>query len=237
MKFSITTAIGLGLAAATAAALAQQPTAGPAAGLKDATAKASYAIGLSIGRDMAKRAIKIDPQVVAQGLKDGISGGKPQLSDEECQQAINAVFKAAEGKMQETYKELGERNKKEGAAFLAANKTKPGVVTLPSGLQYKVIKEGNGPSPKLTDTVLAHYSGKLLDGTEFDSSYKRGQPLELRVDGVIPGWTEALQKMKPGSKWELFIPSELAYGERPRPGGPIGPNAVLVFQVELVKIQ
>jgi len=127
-------------------------------------------------------------------------------------------------------------NKVEGERYLAANKTRPGVVTLPSGLQYKVVKQGNGPKPKATDTVTVHYEGKLIDGTVFDSSLKRGEPASFPVNGVIAGWTEALQLMPVGSTWQLYIPSELAYGERPRPGGPIGPNAVLTFEVQLLKI-
>ncbi len=127
-------------------------------------------------------------------------------------------------------------NKVQGEKFLAENKTKPGVTTLPSGLQIKVLKQGNGPKPKATDTVTVHYEGKLIDGTIFDSSLKRGQPASFPVNGVIPGWTEALQLMPVGSTWQLFIPSNLAYGEHPRPGGPIGPNAVLTFEVQLLKI-
>ena len=131
----------------------------------------------------------------------------------------------------------GEANKKEGDAFLAENKTKEGVVTLPSGLQYKILKEGTGPKPTATDTVVCNYKGTLLDNTEFDSSYKRGQPATFPVSGVIKGWTEALQLMPVGSKWQLFIPSDLAYGARGGPGGGIGPNATLVFEVELMSIQ
>jgi FKBP-type peptidyl-prolyl cis-trans isomerase FklB len=131
---------------------------------------------------------------------------------------------------------MGEKNKKEGEAFLAANKKKEGVITLPSGFQYKAIKEGTGKTPKATDTVTVNYRGTLIDGTEFDSSYKRGQPATFRVNGVIAGWTEALQLMKEGSKWELFIPANLAYGERGA-GAAIGPNAVLIFEVELISVK
>lgn len=127
-------------------------------------------------------------------------------------------------------------NKVAGEKFLSDNKSKQGVVTLPSGLQYKVLKTGDGPKPKATDSVTVHYEGKLIDGTIFDSSIKKGEPISFPVRGVIPGWTEALQLMPVGSTWQLFIPSNLAYGEHPRPGGPIGPNAVLTFEVQLIKI-
>jgi FKBP-type peptidyl-prolyl cis-trans isomerase len=140
-------------------------------------------------------------------------------------------------KQEEKMQVLGDANRKAGEAFLAENKTKDGVVTLPSGLQYKILKEGTGPKPAATDTVVCNYKGTLLDNTEFDSSYKRGQPATFPVGGVIKGWTEALQLMPVGSKWELFIPSELAYGARGGPGGGIGPNATLVFEVELMSIQ
>jgi FKBP-type peptidyl-prolyl cis-trans isomerase FklB len=131
----------------------------------------------------------------------------------------------------------GDANKKEGDAFLAANKTKEGVVTLPSGLQYKILKEGNGPRPTASDSVVCNYKGTLINGTEFDSSYKRGEPATFPVTGVIKGWTEALQLMPVGSKWQLFIPPDLAYGPRGTPGGPIGPNATLIFEVELISIK
>jgi FKBP-type peptidyl-prolyl cis-trans isomerase FklB len=131
----------------------------------------------------------------------------------------------------------GDANKKEGDAFLAANKTKEGVVTLPSGLQYKILKEGNGPKPTASDSVVCNYKGTLINGTEFDSSYKRGEPATFPVTGVIKGWTEALQLMPVGSKWQLFIPPDLAYGPRGTPGGPIGPNATLIFEVELISIK
>jgi FKBP-type peptidyl-prolyl cis-trans isomerase len=134
-------------------------------------------------------------------------------------------------------KAQGDNNKKEGEAFLAKNKAKKGVKTLPSGLQYKVITEGKGKMPKASDTVTVQYKGTLIDGTEFDSSYKRGQPATFPVSGVIKGWTEALQLMKEGSKWELVIPSDLAYGDKGTQGGPIGSNAVLIFEVELVSIK
>jgi FKBP-type peptidyl-prolyl cis-trans isomerase FklB len=159
------------------------------------------------------------------------------MTDEEVKTAISGLQKDLQAKQQERAKVQGEKNKKEGEAFLAQNKTKAGVKTLPSGLQYKVITEGKGKTPKANDTVTVQYKGTLIDGTEFDSSYKRGQPATFPVNGVIKGWTEALQLMKEGSKWQLFIPADLAYGASGTPGGPIGPNAVLIFDVELVSIK
>jgi FKBP-type peptidyl-prolyl cis-trans isomerase FklB len=241
MRFSIAAAVGLGLALVTAAS-GQQPPAGggaPAAapgGLSDLKSKASYGVGLSVGNDFKAKGLKLDPKLVAQGLSDALSGAKPLLSETELRQVLTQYFQELQSEMQVANKSVAERNQKEGVAFLAANKSKPGVVTLPSGLQYKVLREGTGASPQANSTVKVHYAGKLLDGTEFDSSYKRGEPIDLQVNGVIRGWTEALQKMKEGAKWQLFIPGDLAYGASPRPGGPIGPNAVLLFDVELIKV-
>ena len=164
-------------------------------------------------------------------------GSKPLLTDEEARAAMVALQADLRKKGEEKMLVQGEANKKEGDAFLAENKTKEGVVALPSGLQYKILKEGAGPKPAATDTVVCNYKGTLLDNTEFDSSYKRGQPATFPVSGVIKGWTEALQLMPVGSKWELFIPADLAYGARGGPGGGIGPNATLVFEVELMSIQ
>ncbi len=207
-----------------------------APGLTTDKEKSSYALGLNIGRGLSKQPVDLDAAAVARGLKDALSGGKPLLTDEEVTadlaQLQDQVKKATEAKMQE----LGAENQKAGAAFLAANKTKEGVVTLPSGLQYKILTAGTGPKPAATDTVVCQYKGTLLDGTEFDSSYKRGQPATFAVGRVIKGWTEALQLMPVGSKWQLFIPAELAYGERGA-GQVIPPNATLIFEVELVSIQ
>jgi FKBP-type peptidyl-prolyl cis-trans isomerase FklB len=147
-----------------------------------------------------------------------------------------AFQKEMMAKQQELAKRLGEKNKKEGEAFLSENRKKEGIKALPSGLQYKVVKAGTGKKPKSTDTVTTHYRGTLIDGTEFDSSYRRGQPASFPVSGVIPGWTEALQLMEEGAKWQLFIPPNLAYGERGA-GSQIGPNATLIFEIELISIQ
>jgi FKBP-type peptidyl-prolyl cis-trans isomerase FklB len=164
-----------------------------------------------------------------------MSGGKPLLTEQEIKDVITALQKDLQAKQQEKMRVLAEKNKKEGESFLAENKKKDGVITLASGLQYKIIKNGGGKMPKATDSVTVNYRGTLIDGTEFDSSIKRGQPATFQVSGVIPGWTEALQLMREGSKWQLFIPSNLAYGERGA-GGSIGPNAVLIFEVELISI-
>jgi FKBP-type peptidyl-prolyl cis-trans isomerase FklB len=199
--------------------------------------KASYAIGLNIGKSMHKDSVDVDPSILLRGLRDGLAGTKPLLTDDEARAAMVALQADLRKKGEEKMLVQGEANKKEGDAFLAENKTKDGVVALPSGLQYKILKEGTGPKPAATDTVVCQYKGTLLDNTEFDSSYKRGQPATFPVSGVIKGWTEALQLMPVGSKWELFIPPDLAYGARGGPGGGIGPNATLVFEVELVSIQ
>ncbi len=205
--------------------------------LKTQKDKVSYAIGLDIGTGLKKNEVEVDPDILVKAIKDVMAGKKPLMTDEEVKTTMTEFQKDLQAKQQERTKAQGEKNKKEGEDFLAKNKTKEGVKTLPSGLQYKVITEGKGKSPKATDTVTVQYRGTLIDGTEFDSSYKRGQPATFPVNGVIKGWTEALQLMKEGSKWQLFIPSDLAYGPNGTQGGPIGPNAVLIFEVELVSIK
>ena len=218
-------------AAKPGAAVAKKPT---VLTLKTPKDKASYAIGLNIGKSMHKDSVDIDPSILVRGLKDGLAGSKALLTDDEVRAAMVALQTDLRKKQEEKMLVQGEANKREGEAFLTDNKTKDGVVTLASGLQYKILKEGTGPKPAATDTVVCNYKGTLLDNTEFDSSYKRG-PATFPVSGVIKGWTEALQLMPVGSKWQLFIPSDLAYGP-PGKGG-IGPNATLVFEVELMSIQ
>jgi FKBP-type peptidyl-prolyl cis-trans isomerase FklB len=219
-------------------ALATGPVfAGEKVELKTQKDKISYAIGLDVGNGLKKNEVDVDPDIVAKAIKDVMSGNKPLMTEQEVKTAIMDLQKDLQARQQERAKVLGEKNKKEGEAFLAKNKTKDGVKTLPSGLQYKVVTEGKGKSPKASDTVTVQYRGTLIDGTEFDSSYKRGQPATFPVGGVIKGWTEALQLMKEGSKWQLVIPADLAYGEGGTQGGPIGPNAVLIFEVELVSIK
>jgi FKBP-type peptidyl-prolyl cis-trans isomerase FklB len=198
--------------------------------------KVSYIIGMDIGTNLKKQAMDINQDILFKGLKDGLSGNKPLLTEKEMQDTIAAFQKEMKTKQEEMMKKTGEINKKEGEPFLAENKKKEGVVTLASGLQYKVIKKGSGKKPKLTDTVTTHYKGTLIDGTEFDSSYRRGQPVSFPVNGVIAGWTEALQLMEEGAKWQLFIPSPLAYGEKGA-GPQIGPHATLIFEVELISVQ
>ncbi|MGE5172664.1 MAG: FKBP-type peptidyl-prolyl cis-trans isomerase [Betaproteobacteria bacterium] len=217
-------------------ALAVSPAfGGEKAELKTQKDKVSYAIGVDMGNSLKKNSIDVDPELLVKGMRDALSGAKTLMTEQEVRETLVAFQKEFQAKQQEKMKALAEKNKKEGDAFLAENKKKGGVKTLPSGLQYKVIKEGKGASPKETDTVTVHYRGTLIDGTEFDSSYKRNEPATFQVNGVIKGWTEALQLMKEGAKWQLFIPANLAYGERGA-GGVIGPNATLIFEVELIKI-
>lgn len=198
--------------------------------------KVSYGIGMNIGKNLKRDGIDVDEALLLKGLRDGISGGKALLSEDEYRATMTALQKDLMEKQAEAAKKVTEKNRKEGEAFLAENKKKEGVVALPSGLQYKVVKAGDGKSPTAKDTVETHYRGTLIDGTEFDSSYKRGQTATFPVGGVIPGWTEALQKMKVGDKWQLFVPPELAYGGRGA-GREIGPNATLLFEVELIAIK
>jgi FKBP-type peptidyl-prolyl cis-trans isomerase FklB len=198
--------------------------------------KLSYAIGMNIGQGMKKDGVEVDPRILEQGLKDALAGTKPLMTDAEAQTVMTEFRTAMMKKKQEEAQRVSESNKQAGQQFLAANKTKEGVVTLPSGLQYKILKEGTGPKPTATDTVTVNYRGTLIDGTEFDSSYKRSEATTFGVNQVIKGWTEALQLMPVGSKWQLFIPSDLAYGER-SPGAEIGPNSTLIFDVELLSIK
>lgn len=194
--------------------------------------KLSYIVGYSFGSQLKKGNMDIDPKVISQAISDAQSGKKPALSDEE----MKTVMESFQAKKAKEAALAGEKNKIAGEKFLAENKTSKDVVTLPSGLQYKELIAGNGKSPKETDSVSVHYRGTLIDGTEFDSSYKRGQPTTLRVNGVIKGWQEALKLMKEGAKWQIFVPGDLAYGPRGA-GGMIGPNETLIFDIELVSIQ
>ena len=196
----------------------------------------SYILGYQIGGNFKQQGISISPEIILRGLSDAL-GEKPMaLPDSVARIAYMAFQQEMMKKQQAATGKAAAKNKAEGDAFLAANKTKDSVITLPSGLQYKVITPGTGKTPIATDTVVTHYRGTLIDGTEFDNSYSRGEPATFPVNGVIKGWTEALQLMKEGAKWQLFIPSELAYGERPR-GQVIGPNATLVFDIELIKVK
>ncbi|MGC2185217.1 MAG: FKBP-type peptidyl-prolyl cis-trans isomerase [Terriglobales bacterium] len=208
----------------------------PAPALTTQKDKFSYALGMNLGTSLHKQSVPVDPNLLLRGLRDALAGGKTALTEDQARAALMEVQNEVRKKQQEQMQAAGEANKKEGDAFLAANKAKEGVVTLPSGLQYKILTQGTGPKPTATDSVVCNYRGTLINGTEFDSSYKRGEPATFPVTGVIKGWTEALQLMTVGSKWQLFVPSELAYGER-SPAPEIGPDSTLIFEVELLSIQ
>ncbi len=209
--------------------------------LKTEKDKASYAIGMNIGKGLAenmkKDQVEVNNDILLRGLKDALAGNKSLLTDEQIQAALTTLQNDLRKHQQELHDAEVAKNSSAGTAFLAANKAKPGVVTLPSGLQYKIITEGNGPKPTANDVVICNYKGTLIDGTEFDSSYKRGKPASIPVGRVIKGWTEALEMMPVGSKWQLYIPPTLGYGEAGTNGGPIGPDATLIFEVELLSIQ
>ncbi len=204
--------------------------------LKSPKDSVSYSIGLDMGKNIRRQMIDVDVNVLARGVKDAIDSVKPMMTEEQITTCMTNLQQQVMAKHETMQKEQGEKNLKQGEVFLAENKKKEGVITLPDGLQYKVITAGTGPKPKDTETVSVHYRGTLIDGTEFDSSIKRGKPAEFPVNGVIKGWTEALLLMPTGSKWELYIPPDLAYGSRGA-GGVIAPNAVLIFEVELLAIK
>lgn len=204
--------------------------------LETAKDKASYAIGENIGKSMQRDGVDIDPKILLRGLQDGLANGKLLMTDEEIKATLTTFQTEMRKRQMEKMQAVSDANKKQGEEFLAANKAKDGVVTLPSGLQYKILKQGTGPKPTATDSVECNYRGTLINGTEFDSSYKRGQPATFAVGGVIKGWTEALQLMPVGSKWQIFIPADLAYGTRGQ-GPAIGPNATLIFDLDLISIQ
>jgi UDP-GlcNAc:undecaprenyl-phosphate/decaprenyl-phosphate GlcNAc-1-phosphate transferase len=229
MKVPWVVILGLGLLAAQANA--QESTV-----LNTDKDKINYGIGVGMARNFKRQGLEVDAELMMKGLKDAISGNKLLLTEEEFQKVMSAFQKDLLQKQAEAAKLAGEKNKKEGEPFLTANKMKEGVVTLPSGLQYKIFTAGNGKTPTINDSVVCHYKGTFIDGTEFDNSYKRNQALTVPVKGVIKGWTEALQLMPVGSKWELVIPASLAYGER-GDGPEIGPNATLIFDVELIAIK
>ena len=205
--------------------------------LKTQKEKESYALGMKVGGDLRKQGVNaaVDPAIAARGFKDAMAGTKPALTEDEERAALMQLQTEVRDKQQAKAHAEGAVARKEGDAFLAANKGKEGVVTLPSGLEYKILTEGTGPKPTANDTVTCNYRGTLLNGKEFDSSYKRGHPETFPVGGVIKGWTEALQLMPVGSKWQLFIPADMAYGDRGA-GGDIGPGETLIFEVELLSI-
>lgn len=203
--------------------------------LKTQSDKLSYSIGLDLGKNFKQQAIEVDPEILIQGLKHGVSGSEPLMTEKEIKDTMMALQQEMMKKQGEKSKASIGKNTKEGLEFLASKSKEKGVVVLPSGLMYKVIKEGKGKSPKVTDKVTTHYKGTLINGTEFDSSYKRNEPATFPVNGVIKGWTEALQLMKEGSKWELYIPASLAYAEQGSPPK-IEPNSTLIFEIELLKV-
>ncbi len=224
-----------------AAGAAKKPaTATPEVTLKDTKDKFSYALGMSLGKNLGtnltRQEVEFDPDLVARGMKDALVGANPLMTDQEASTVLQQVQTEVREKAAAKRQQIEEENKADATAFFAQNKNKPGVVTLPGGLQYKIITAGTGPKPKATDTVVCNYRGTLLDGKEFDSSYKRGEPATFPVSGVIKGWTEALQLMPVGSKWELYVPSDLAYGERGA-GEDITPGSALIFEVELLSIK
>jgi len=204
--------------------------------LKTDKQKQSYAIGLNIGKNMQKDGVEIDSAAMLRGIKDAVAGGKVLMTDEEIKTTLTALAGDLKKKQELKIAAESSANKTAGDAFLAANKSKPGVVALPSGLQYKILKQGDGPKPTTADQVTCNYKGTLLNGKEFDSSYKRGEPATFPVGQVIKGWTEALQLMPVGSKWELYIPADLAYGSK-QAGPDITPGSTLVFEVELLSIK
>lgn len=216
-------------------AAAKAPVAAPA--LVTPKDKFSYALGMNISQGMKAQGLDIDIDLLLRGLRDAHTGAQTQLTPQEMGEILTRARQEIDNKRIADQRAVGEKNKVEGEAFLARNKARPGVVTLPSGLQYEVISPGNGPSPKATDTVTTHYRGTLIDGTEFDSSYKRNEPATFSLaGGLIQGWIEALQLMKVGAKWKLYVPANLAYGEQQR-GQLITPNSVLVFEIELLAIK
>ncbi len=191
--------------------------------------KVAYSVGANLGMNLKQQGVELNLDYVVQGLRDAMAEGDLAMTQEEMAQAVQEF-------QQTLADEAGAKNRAEAAEFLASNGAREGVVTLDSGLQYEVVQSGEGPTPSATDRVTVHYRGSLLDGTQFDSSYDRGQPATFRLDQVIPGWSEGLQQMNVGSIWKLYIPGELAYGSTPPPG-PIGPDAALVFTVELLGIE
>jgi FKBP-type peptidyl-prolyl cis-trans isomerase FklB len=203
--------------------------------LKDQKGKESYSLGYQFGQTLKSQGLDLNLDIYTSGIRDALGGKEPQMSQEEIRATIMELQKRTMAAQQKGLKEQGDKNLAEGKAFLTENGKKKEVKTLPSGLQYKILTEGSGKTPKATDEVTVNYKGSLINGSEFDNSYKRGVPANFRVDKVIRGWTEGLQLMKEGSKWQLFIPPELGYGERG--AGPVPQNSVLIFEVELISVK
>lgn len=226
---------GLAIVPAMVALMAFSASSASAA-LSSEEDKLSYTIGADIGSNFHAQGIKVKPDVFLQGLEDGLEGKQLQMSDKDMQAVLKQFQSEMMAKKMAEMKDMAAKNKKEGEAFFAENKKKTGVVTLPDGLQYKVLEAGKGAKPSKTDSVTVEYTGKLINGTVFDSTEKTGKPVTFKVNQVIPGWTQALQLMPAGSTWEVYIPSSLAYGER-GVGGPIGPNEALIFKIHLVSVK
>lgn len=228
--------LGLTACQQTAEQTQEQPTGETAVALDSQAAKVSYGLGMDIGNKLKSQEFEIDPTLVAQGLKDAMSEGEARMSSEEVQQTLQAFQQRLAQEQQQQQQQSAAENAEAGAAFLAENKAQEGVQTTKSGLQYKVIEPGDGVQPDADDVVTVHYTGKLVNGTVFDSSHDRGKPATFPVNGVIPGWTEALQMMHQGAKWEVVLPADLAYGAQ-QAGPQIGPNSTLVFEVELLEVE
>ncbi|MEN6437412.1 MAG: FKBP-type peptidyl-prolyl cis-trans isomerase [Syntrophobacter sp.] len=216
--------------------LTSQASAADTVVLKSDKEKQSYAIGVDLARNLKRRGIVAESEALSKGVRDEIAGAKLLMSEDELRVQLNAFQVEMKRTRARTVGAFAETNKSDGDAFLAANETKEGVVTLPSGLQYKILKEGSGKKPTEDDMVEVNYRGTFINGAEFDNSYRRGQPATFKVTGVIPGWTEALKLMPVGSKWQLYIPPQLAYGEHGS-GRKIGPNATLIYDLELLAVK
>lgn len=230
MKMKLVTAAIMGLAMSTAMAATD------ATSLTTDKDKLSYSIGADLGKNFKNQGIDINPDVLAKGMQDGMSGAQLILTEEQMKDVLSKFQKDLMAKRSAEFNKKAEENKAKGEAFLSANKSKPGIVVLPSGLQYKVIDAGTGAKPGKSDTVTVEYTGTLIDGTVFDSTEKAGKPATFQVSQVIPGWTEALQLMPSGSTWEVYVPADLAYGPR-SVGGPIGPNETLIFKIHLISVK
>lgn len=230
MKIKLVAAAVMGLAMSTVMAATDSVQ------LTTDTEKLSYSIGADLGKNFKNQGIEIDTKAMAKGMQDGMSGTQLQLTEPQMKEVLTKFQKDLMAKRNAEFSKKADENKVKGETFLSQNKGKEGVVTLPSGLQYKILTAGNGSKPGKDDTVTVEYTGKLIDGQVFDSTDKAGKPATFRVSQVIPGWTEALQLMPAGSTWEIYVPSNLAYGAR-AVGGPIGPNETLIFKIHLISVK
>ncbi|MBA4697219.1 MAG: FKBP-type peptidyl-prolyl cis-trans isomerase [Legionella sp.] len=237
MKLVAATLIGMSMSTLVAAsALPAASTNSKPTMLSNDKDKLSYSIGADLGVNFKKQGIDINPSVMAQGLQDGVAGGKLLLTEEQMKDVLSKFQKDLIAKRSAEFNQQAKENKAKGDAFLNENKGKPSVVTLPSGLQYKIVTAGNGAKPSKEDTVTVEYTGQLINGQVFDSTDKAGKPATFKVSQVIPGWTEALQLMPAGSTWEVYVPADLAYGPR-NIGGSIGPNETLIFKIHLISVK